>query len=74
MLFYVYVLNAYLNNVTRLEHLGGVLDVLIGHLGYVKQSIVMHADVYEATEVYYVTYCTLELHTLGKIGNIKNVG
>ena len=73
MLFYVYVLNAYLDNVTRFEHLGRMLDVLIGHLGYVEQSIVMHADINEAAEVYNVTHGTLELHALGKVGYIKNV-
>ena len=73
VLLYVYVLDADLDNVTGLKEIGGMLYKSIRHLGDVKQAIVMHADINEATEVNNVTYGALELHTLGKVANIKNL-
>ena len=70
----IYVLDSDLDDVTGLEELGGVLDVSVGHLGDVEQTVVVHADVNEATEVDNVSDGTLELHTGLQVGNLKNVG
>ena len=74
MLLNVNVLDANLDNIAGLEELGGMLDVLIRHLGDVKKTVVVNADINEATEVDYVTYSTLKLHTGLKVGDVKNVG
>ena len=73
VLFNVNVLYTYVDNVTGLKEIGGMLYKSIRHLGDVKQAIVMHADINEATEVNNVTYGALELHTLSKVANIKNL-
>ena len=74
MLLNVNVLDANLDNVTGLEELGGVLNEAVGHLGDVKQTVVVHADVNEATEVNNVSYGTLKLHFGLKVVDVENVG
>ena len=51
-----------------------MLDEAVAHLGDVKQTVVVNADVYEAAEVNHVSYSTLKLHIRLKIIDVKNVG
>ena len=73
MLLHVYVLNNYVNNVTYGEQIRWVLNEAVGHLGNVKKSVVVNADVNEAAEVDYVTDSSLYLHSGLKVCNLKNV-
>ena len=70
----VNVLDLNLDNVACLEELGGVLDVLITHLGDVKKSVVVNSNINEATEVNNVSYSTLKLHIGLKVVDVKNLG
>ena len=74
MLLHVNVLDLNLDNVAGLEHLGGMLDELIAHLGNVEEAVVVHADINEATEVNNVSNSTLKLHICLKVVDVENVG
>ena len=74
MLFNVNVLDTNLDYVACLEHLGGMLDKLIAHLGDMKQTVVVNTDINEATEVNNVSYSTLKLHIGLKVVDVENVG
>ena len=74
MLFYVDILDYNLDDITGLEKLGGMLDKSVGHLGDMEKSVVVNADINEATEVDYVTDGALKLHTGAEVGDIENVG
>ena len=74
MLFNVYVLNSYLDDVADREELGGILYESVGHLGDVKKTVVVNTDVYEATEVNNVSDSTLKLHIRLQVSDLKNVG
>ena len=51
-----------------------MLDEAITHLGDVKQTVVMHTDINEATEVNNVSYSTLKLHFGLQVVYVENVG
>ena len=74
MLLNVNVLDLNLDNVAGLEHLGGMLNELIAHLGNVKKAVVVHADINEAAEVNNVSNGTLKLHICLKVVDVENVG
>ena len=70
----VNVLNLYLYDIARLKELGGVLDISVAHLGDVKKTVVVNADINEATEVNDVSYGAVKLHTGLEVVDIENVG
>ena len=74
VLLNVNVLDTNLDNVARLEQLGGMLDKAVAHLGDVKKAVVVNADVNEAAKVNNVSYGTLKLHTGLEIVDVENVG
>ena len=50
-----------------------MLYIPVGHLGYVHETVLMHAYIHKSAEIHNISYCPLEFHPGRQVGNVQHI-